>query len=415
MIIEFSIGNYRSVKEIQTLSMEAANLVSKFKEIDIQNVHSINDKWSLLKSKAIYGANASGKSNLISGLKAFINIVNLSVKDDGILNSEVENFLLDDEYDDKPTFFQLMFLVDDVFYRYGFEATNEKIVSEWLFGTPGKKEVPFFVRETTGIEINDKQFSEASKLKQLVRDNSLFLTVVKSLNGKIAEKIIEFISRIVVVSGLSDRRLFAHAGAFLDNNDQKEKMVAMLKIADVGIEDVVRVDIEEEDVPDIGSSRKRSFIVTTHKRLEGKNRDKVDAPLSFDAHESEGSKKMFELSPIILSAIENCYPLILDEFDARFHPLLSRKLVEFFNSESNTKKTQFVFATHDTNLLDASLLRRDQICFAEKDKDGASHFYTLAEFKGVRNDASFEKDYIRGKYGAIPFIGDFNTIFESHA
>ena len=127
--------------------------------------------------------------------------------------------------------------------------------------------------------------------------------------------------------------------------------------------------------------------------------------------ESEGSKKMFEVSPLILDALNENRVLIMDEFDARFHPLLTRKIVELFNSNLN-KGSQFVFATHDTNLLNAKLLRRDQVCFVEKDKYGASHFYSLVDFKGVRNDASFEKDYVSGKYGAIPFLGDFSSIIE---
>src|SRR5690606_11274325 len=102
-------------------------------------------------------------------------------------------------------------------------------------------------------------------------------------------------------------------------------------------------------------------------------------------------------------------PLIIDEFDARFHPLLTRKIVELFNSIGN-ESSQLIVTTHDTNLLSANILRRDQIEFVEKDRFGASHLYSLVEFKGIRNDASFEKDYISGKYGAIPFLGNFNSL-----
>jgi len=141
----------------------------------------------------------------------------------------------------------------------------------------------------------------------------------------------------------------------------------------------------------------------------GKPAEPVD--LFMITMESEGTKKMFEISPALLESLEGGRVLILDEFDARFHPLLSRKIVELYNSAAN-KKAQLIFATHDTNLLTPQLLRRDQVCFVEKDQQGASHFYSLADFKGVRNDASFEKDYIAGKYGAIPFLGDFTTLFE---
>jgi AAA15 family ATPase/GTPase len=114
---------------------------------------------------------------------------------------------------------------------------------------------------------------------------------------------------------------------------------------------------------------------------------------------------------MIFQSLEQKRVLVIDEFDARFHPLLSRKIVDLFNSEANGG-SQFIFATHDTNLLSPTLLRRDQICFVEKDRQGASHFYSLADFKGVRNDASYEKDYIAGRYGAIPFLGDFKSLLE---
>jgi uncharacterized protein len=130
---------------------------------------------------------------------------------------------------------------------------------------------------------------------------------------------------------------------------------------------------------------------------------------SFGMQESEGTKKMFELSPFIYRSIKEGTPLFIDEFDSRFHPLLTKKIVEIYNAVEN-KKAQLIFTTHDTNLLSSDILRRDQIDFVEKDKYGASHLHTLVEIKGVRNDASFEKDYIQGKYGAIPFLGDFTTL-----
>jgi AAA15 family ATPase/GTPase len=419
MIIDFSVGNFRSVKEVQSINMTAANIVSKFKELDLQNVIKVNEKWTFLKSKAIYGANASGKSNLIRALVSFISLVDGSVKDDKLLNNQIDPFRLSSEYDDKPSFFQLMFLVDDVFYRYGFEATSKEIVSEWLFGTPGKKEVVFFTRERNQIEINEKKFSEGSKLKELVRENALFLTVVNSLNGEVSRKLATYISEIMVVSGLGDNRLYKIASEALDDELMKRKILGMLKVADVGIEDIWRLDINhDEDAiskgQDSENKNKRSFLMSTHKRMDVKKNEKTEIPFSFDLQESGGSKKMFEISPVILNALENNRPLIIDEFDARFHPLLTKKLVELFNSDLN-KKTQFLFVTHDTNLLNAEILRRDQVSFVEKDRDDATHIYSLVEFKGVRNDSSFEKDYIKGKYGAIPFLGNFEIIFEDHA
>jgi AAA15 family ATPase/GTPase len=183
-------------------------------------------------------------------------------------------------------------------------------------------------------------------------------------------------------------------------------MVEMLKLADVGIDDITREELGTE-----GSHEKDYAAVTLHKRFNKAGKPVEQVPFFMLTEESEGTQKMFGISPAILNSLEQGKVLIIDEFDARLHPLLSRKIVELYNSTSN-KNAQLIFATHDTNLLTAHMLRRDQVCFVEKDKQGASHFYSLADFKGVRNDASFEKDYIAGKYGAIPFLGDFKSILE---
>ena len=426
MIIEFSFGNFKSFKSIQTLNMTAANISSKFKEVDKNNLLGVSDKLSLLKSKVIYGANASGKSNLIEALVAFIAIVNSSVKDEKILEQRIEPFRLSTETEKKPTFFQMLLILEGVFYRYGFEATNKTITSEWLFGTPGKKEVFFFTREQDKIVVNENKFKEGVKFSSLytqnnndvARSNSLFLTTVKALNGEISRKIIDYISEIMVIPGLTDNFMRSIAVDSLKDKKVKSKIVELLKIADLGIDNISKVQLTKDNLPKGAPSElfqvvekggKFAIVVTEHKKYNARLKPVDSAIFHIDSNESEGSKKMFELSPFILQAMEQKRTLIIDEFDARFHPLLTRKLVELFNSSVN-KGAQFVVVTHDTNLLSAKLLRRDQICFVEKDKYGASSLYNLVSFKGVRNDASFEKDYVRGKYGAVPFLGDFNTV-----
>ena len=158
--------------------------------------------------------------------------------------------------------------------------------------------------------------------------------------------------------------------------------------------------------------RGEKIVISEHKKYNNKNKIVDSEFFSFIANESEGTQKIFELSPVLLSALTDGSPIIIDEFDARFHPLITKKIVELFNSENN-QTSQLVFVTHDTNLLSANLLRRDQIDFVEKDKYGASHQYSLVKFKGVRKNTLIERDYIKGKYGAIPFLGDFNQILKS--
>ena len=131
----------------------------------------------------------------------------------------------------------------------------------------------------------------------------------------------------------------------------------------------------------------------------------------FEEEASEGTKKMFNFTGVFVKLIKSGGTIIIDEFDARFHTSLTKAIIKLFNSEKN-KAAQLCFVTHDTNLLDNDLLRRDQIYFAEKNQRGETSVYSLNEIKGVRNDSSLEKDYIKGKYGAIPFIKNLNSIFE---
>ncbi len=425
MIEEFSFGNFWSFKEMQTLNMAAAKIKSKNSRLDSVNLIAVGEDLSLLKSKAIYGANASGKSNVIKALVAFIRITNESVKNEKVLEM-IESFQLSTETANEPTFFQMTFRLDNIRYRYGFEADAESIKSEWLFSTPNLREQALFVREGDQvIEINQKHFAEGQKSidlsggeGQIFRRNSLFLSSLASFGfGKISKLIVKNISSILVISGLGHHGGYGLAGDFLNDSVKKKFILDFLKKADLGIEDLntveVNGDILPSDMPDDMKQgfRKRKFIISSRNRFNERHEPVGNSEFAFDVQESEGTQKIFELSPFIYAALKESTPLVIDEFDARFHPLLSKKIVELFNSESN-KGSQLIFITHDTNLLSAELLRRDQIDFVEKDRFGASHLYTLVEIKGVRNDASFEKDYIQGKYGAIPFLGDFTSLID---
>lgn len=423
MIEEFNFGNFWSFKDEQTLNMTAAKIKSFHPSIDKQNVIEIDDKISLIKSKAIYGANASGKSNIIKALVTFIRVVTSSVKDDKILNI-IEPFKLSVEKLKEPTFFQLVFRIKNTKYRYGFEADEKSIKSEWLFYTPNKREQTLFIREEQDIlEVNDKHFEEGSKFISLLDDdentifrtNSLFLTSLASFGfGKMSKSIIKEISSIIVINGLGHSGMYSTAGDALDDLNKKKFILDFLKNADTGINDIENIEITKDNLPEDADDdfkkefKKGNIIVSSRSQYDRKKRV-GNVPFILSGQESEGTIKMFELSPFIYNALNEGRTLIIDEFDSRFHPLLTKKIVELFNSESN-KNSQLIFTTHDTNLLSSEILRRDQIDFVEKDKYGGSHLYTLVEIKGVRNNASFEKDYIQGKYGAIPFLGNFSSL-----
>lgn len=428
MIKEFSFGNYRSFKEIQSLNMTA----SKINELSENNIIVLNEKQSLLKSKAIYGANASGKSNIVKALVSFIRIIKNSVKDEKALDL-IENFKLSVETENEPSFFQLIFEINKIQFRYGFEVTNKVIKSEWLFGVPNEREVCYFVRENNTIkDISKLHFEEGYKLlsiyndsegeNEVFRSNSLFLSAVAAMNGKLSKQISNTISSITVLSGLQDKQLYNISGTNLRNEETKNKITDFLKIADVGINslDIIEVVTNDELIKDaptelikkLEQGNKIGLVISTHDKFNSGKEKIGEANLQFLSSQSEGTLKMFEISSFLIQAIENGETLVIDEFDARLHPLISRKIVELFNYQGNNS-AQLIFITHDTNLLSADLLRRDQIDFVEKDKYGESHLYSLVQFKGIRNSASFEKDYIKGKYGAIPFLGNFNQLFKT--
>lgn len=426
IIEEFSFGNFRSFKDIQSLNMTAAKIKSKNPQLDIDNVISINDKLSLLKSKAIYGANASGKSNVIKALVAFINIINYSFKEENIL-AIIDAFRLSTETEKSPSFFQLIFRYNNIKYRYGFELSENQVYAEWLFATPNIREIPYFIRENNKIiELDKTNFKEGQKLLNLLvddepdeseifRKNSLFLTVLSSFGfGKLSKELINAISEISIISGLGNGNMYGFAGESLNDKDTKKFILDFLKYGDTGIEDLEIIKVTGDDVVVVGVDKEdfddeaKLILSKRNKYNEKSEIESIEYSL-FNTNESEGTQKLFELSPFIYSALKEGHPLIIDEFDARFHPLLTKKIVELFNSTEN-KNAQLIFITHDTNMLSAEMLRRDQIDFVEKDKYGASHLYTLVQFKGIRNNASFEKDYIQGKYGAIPFLGNFDKL-----
>jgi AAA15 family ATPase/GTPase len=211
------------------------------------------------------------------------------------------------------------------------------------------------------------------------------------------------------------------------DDENKDEILQLLKKLDFGFSDVkveqseVTVDSLPSELPDeikslilTNGEAKITSVQTMHLKFDGKGNSVSTELFNLDDQESEGTQKVFALAGPLVDTLKDGKVLIIDEFDARIHPLISRAIVELFNSnETNPNNAQLIFMTHDTNLLSNKLFRRDQIWFAEKNRYGATDLYSLAEYK-VRNDASFESDYIKGRYGAIPYIGNLNYLLDSH-
>ncbi|AFY69902.1 hypothetical protein Pse7367_1613 [Thalassoporum mexicanum PCC 7367] len=427
MLIEFTVGNYRSFKEKVTFSMVAAPITAQYPKLDENNVFAVDDKLKLLKSAAIYGANASGKSNLAKALNFMKSLIlNSSKETQSTSNISVENFRLDEEFVSKPSLFEIVFLMDAQQYRYGFEVNPKEIVAEWLYYVPSKRETKLFTRELDKFNIAKKYDTEGRQ--KLTRQNALFLSASDQFNLDIASRILGWIKiNLNIISGLSDEDYLNVTLKCIENDTNKAEIIQLIKNLDLAIHDV-RVEQAEFPVDALApflsddfrkhikdsESHKTPFAITLHRKFDKEKKFTALEQFMLLNQESEGTKKIFALAGPLVDTLKKGKVLIIDEFDARLHPLISRAIVEMFNSnETNPNNAQLIFMTHDTNLLDNRLFRRDQIWFTEKDQYGATDLYSLAEYK-VRKDASFEKDYIKGKYGAIPYLGDLSNLIESH-
>lgn len=424
MLIEFTVGNYRSFRAPQTLSMVAAPLKSKEPGLDENAIIEVADNPALLTSTAVYGANASGKSNLFRALHFMRRFILNSPKETKATGGiDVEPFRLTKSTKEQPSHFEAVFIESGKRYRYGFEATTERVTAEWLYFVPSTREARLFERDGDEIVPGDYFKDWDVKLKHQTRPNALFLSVVAQFNGPISQKLVGWFRQLGIISGVNDMAMMPYTLSQLMEGEHGQAIKALICRLDLGISDlqVERLPQPAPSIPDglpdekrqalltlFGGGGEQLAVQTRHTQYDG------DAPVGqevfeLDEHESEGTQKLFAMSGPLLDTLQKGKVLVVDELDARLHPLMTREIISLFNNKAtNPHGAQLIFNTQDTNLLDNTLLRRDQIWFVEKDPQGASHLYSLAEFK-VRNDKDYKRGYIQGLYGAIPYLGNFNT------
>jgi uncharacterized protein len=426
MLLEFSVQNYLSFKEKNTLNLSAAAI----KEHVETNIFSI-DKHDLLKGAVIYGANASGKSNFIRAMSTMRRLVLQSFEQSSTDELDVTPFLLHTETENAPSFFEAVFLINNIRYRYGFEVDDKAVQAEWLFEAQKQTEKPLFIRQQDGIEVM-KSFPEGKDLEERTRDNALFLAVVDQFNGRTAKQIMQWFNNFITISGLSHEGYKSVTFGLLEDKKTQPLLLDFYKKLDLGFDDlsISKKPFDARELPkDMPESLVKQLITdledsvridikTIHKKYDASNNAKGIVEFDMRSQESSGTNKLFNISGPVFDVLNEGGVLVVDELDASLHPLLTLAVTKLFNSkEFNRNNAQLIFATHDTNLLYYGNYRRDQIYFVEKNKYGASQMYSLVEYKEegktIRKDRSFEKDYIEGRYGAIPFIGNLsNTIKE---
>ena len=429
MLIEFSVENFRSFKDLTVFSMVAApKLKSRDPDVDERNLIRVEDGPVLLSAAAIYGANASGKSTLVSAFERMEQFVLQSAqhtKQTG--NIPVESHWLSSASKGEPTRFELVFRVEEKQYRYGFRATTERVVEEWLYWVPTTKEALLFHRSMDEYHLG-REFREGRGLTKKTRPNALLLSVAAQFNGPISTRITTwFWDRLNVFSGLHPEHLAPYTLERYFEGEYKEQIWDLVRRLDLGIvelrfkasdftgdalptnmPDHIRKMIEDNkpDTVTIGE------LISVHPKFDSEGQCVGEEEFPFGS-ESDGTQKLFALAGMLVKTLAEGGIFVVDALDSRLHPMMTRSLVSLFCSrETNPKGAQLVFTTQNTNMLDNTLLRRDQIWFTEKDRQGASHLYSLAEFKEpVRNDANYERNYIKGRYGAVPFLGDLTSLW----
>ena len=423
MLIEFSVANYRSIKERVTLSMVAA-------KDDIFNnntfVASGQSKLSLLKCVGIYGANASGKSNIVRALVFMEDFVRNSARKgqegDPI---DVTPFKLDAMTASQPSEFEVVFMIDDERYVYGFSADNKRVHEEWLTATKKKTRL-LFKRSLEGIEFGDSWKGDKEKISQLTRPNALFISVAVQFNHPIARIVFDwFKSKVYPISNQPQfGNMYSVLLNITDEDNLANQLTEWLNVADFGIDHVTieKTPIKTTQNNEISNlpAELREPLQTLIESLNSLSPDKPDSissiktwhktqegyDIKFDLinDESAGTNKFLALAMSWLKHIKNNRIIVIDELETSLHPKLTQFLIDIIHQAD---KTQLIFTTHDSSLLDSKLFRRDQIWFTEKDSGGATHLFSLWDYE-VRKDENFRTGYLKGRYGAIPFIGELN-------
>ena len=423
MLIEFRFKNFASFRDEQVLSMVA----SSYKTLAEENTISVPSlgKRRLVRSAVVYGANASGKSNLVAALEFVKVFVQMSADQKPGTEIPLNPFLLDKTSAASRSEFEVTFIHNAVRYQYGFSADHRRVYEEWLIAYPKGFARKWFERSPDPDTDESEWYfgphlkGEKEKLVLLTRPDVLFLSVAAKFNHKQLSEAYNWFAnhlRVIGVGNVVDLDCFLFtANLTVSDKDFNRRIASLLRDADFGIEDfsVQERKALPEDMPEelrrlisrYGAEWAGKFEVQLQHRTEG--RPAVRFPLEL---ESDGTQRVFRVGGPWIYTLQHGFTLVVDELDASLHPHLVRGLVSMFhNPDLNSRNAQLIFNTHDTTLLDSSLFRRDQIWFTEKDNSGASHLYPLLDYR-PRKDEALEKWYMRGKYGAIPIIGGLDLL-----
>jgi len=413
MLIEFSVENYKSIKDKVTFSM----LASSDKSL-LDNVISTDvlKKDRLLRSAVIYGANASGKSNTIFAMHYLRMLVSNSHEFQEGMKIPYYPFKLDKKTLSQPTKIEVIFIKNKIQYIYGF-SVKEFVIEEYLYYYPkNRKQIIFHRKNTKEYNFSSNSRKEQNFFKDKTPDNVLYISRATQLNYEKTKDAFNWItSGLRVVGPRAIDELIEVTAKTVQNKTQKQFILNALSHPDIGIEDI-KTSIRTISADDlISKGLPKDLAMALSKEGEGVKETKIytkHGSVAFNMdEESQGTQKYFSLLGPWIESLMNGYVLIIDELDTKLHHLLTVFLINLFNDPTqNTGDAQLIFTTHDINLLDQDIFRRDQIWFTERKTDSNStDLYSLLEYK-PRKDKNIRNGYLAGRYGALPFIKT-NRIF----
>lgn len=394
MLIQFSVENYRSFKGKAIFSMLASKDVEH-----PEAVAELGKKDRYLKSCTVYGANASGKSNLLNAFWFMVGYVLTSHEKQLNLPTGRVPFKFDKKTLDQPSSFEVIFTDNQIKYAYGFSVTDKEVTEEYLYHYPHGRKALIFERTNT----TDYRFTTDADLQSALRDrnspNKLYLSTAANWNYEKVIPVFNWFSSCLFLNQNTYGKAYGANAESLQDDDYRSKIAGLLRAADFGI---CGLQYREGNVSFSGA------LAGVYDNIEAVHQvtDSSGITQSYVLNmieESNGTNAYLDLIGLVYRTLESGGIFVADEIDAHLHPLLTEQIVALFHSKkSNPQNAQLVFTTHNTNLLDLDILRRDQIWFTEKDEiTSASELYSLDDYS-IRKDAKVEKNYLLGRFGAIP-------------
>ncbi len=415
MVLEIQLSNFYSIKDEVVLDLRAGRINTKKAKSLKKNLFKFEDT-EVLKTVAIYGANASGKSNIIKAIRFCNALVFESHRHNENVVYNFKPFKFNG-FSKKPSKYLIRFVLKEIEYEYSFSLTRTEILSENLYYYPNGRRAKVFERnEKNGKTKKEKYSFGTSVIKrpfdvaESTSNKTLYISRASQMDRDIPKEIFNFFYRTFILN------YFAYSTKHLDNliKTYKDQLLKALQFADSDI-----IDFKQNLKTEKGKNLKTNFVTeeaffeeVETERLEIKTFHKFspNTPFDFTSEESLGTQKLFSIMLTILDVVKENKILLIDEIEDSLHPQIIEYIIEIFNA---SKSAQLIFSTHNTNLLDLNKLRKDQVWFVNKGEDGSSDLYSLYDYSDFRDSMNLEKAYLQGRFDAVPIVNDSNDKLHS--